>query len=88
MVSGEGAGTGDCSGATGGVITSGDDGAGSGEGEGIASGNNGGAGAGVGDAGVQPAANSNSKPRIIPTYLIFMPTVQKVSTGIISHNLR
>ena len=87
MVSGEGAGTGDCSGATGGVITSGDDGNGSGEGEGAVS-DNGGAGAAVGDVGAQPAANSNSKPRIIPTHLIFMPTVQKVSTGIISHNLR
>ena len=67
---------------------SGDDGAGSGEGEGTASGTDGEAGAGVGDAGVQPAANSNSTPRIIPMHVIFMPIVQTVSTGIINHNLR
>ena len=88
VVSGEGAGTDDCSGATGGVITVGGDGAGSGEGEVTASGAGGEAGSWLGDAGAQPAASSNSKTRMIPMYLIFMPSVQNISTGIISHNLR
>ena len=87
VVSGEGAGTGDCSAAAGGVITVGG-GDGSGEGEGTASGAGGEAGAVTGDVGVQLVARSNSKPKIIPMYLIFMPSVQIISIWIISHNLR
>lgn len=75
VVSGEGAGTGDCLGVTGGVITVGDDGAGSGEDEGTVSGTDGEAGAVPGDAGVQPAASNNSRPKIMPMHLIFMPSV-------------
>ena len=88
MVSREGAGTNDCSGAAGGVITVGDDGTGSVEGEGTASGVNDGVGAVPGDTGVQPAASNNSKAKITPVYLIYMPSVHNMSIWIISYNLR
>lgn len=88
VVPGEGAVTDDCSGAAGGVITVGGDGAVSEDGEGAASGVNGGVGAVPGDAGVQLATSSNSEPKIIPMYLIYMPSVQDKYNGIITHELR
>jgi len=83
VVSGEGGGTGDGSGAAGGVIRGGGDGADSGEGEGAASGTDGEAGTRLGGAGVQPAASSNSRQKIIPMYFIIVPSVQDISIRIL-----
>lgn len=87
MVPGEGAGTGDCPGAAGGVITLGGDGAGSGEDEDTTSGTDGEAGVVPGDEDAQPAASNNSKPEIITMGLV-MPAVQNISTRIISYKVR
>jgi len=83
--SGEGVGTGVCSGATGGVITNGDAGVGSGEGEVTTSGEGGEAGAGLDGPGVQPAESNTSTTKRPAVTFILMPNVQNLSTGIIVH---
>lgn len=75
VVSGEGERTRDGSGAAGGVSTKGEVVADVGEGEGTASAVciGGKVGAGPGGVGVQPAANSVSRQKIIPMHFTFVP---------------
>jgi len=80
IVSGEGAGTGDWSGATGGVITGDDDGAGSGDDKGAASGT-GAAGAGADGTVVQPVAITVASTSKITIPFIIMLLVQNMPSG-------